>query len=398
MKIKKKKKKSITRKKYMRIVGLALGFFFLVFFVITFAVLVKVKSPCLAVPIVTKDGNKVMWNPVELANKYHIYIKNNDVEEIMTVNSTIFDLSEKLIPGETIIVSVQAVGEGIISALSDPQSFNVPIIDVPIIDVPIIELYTITLDVNGGIALDPIVQPTGTTLTLPTPTRTGFFFVGWYATASAVFWTIMPSENTTIYAKWNGFKDLSLNVEYNYGSGVVIGVYSQLDYEQSQDLFLNPHAVSTLALTNPSLYFQEVSEQMTILLDPSSTVNQKQTAVDFFGTDIIQYFYVKQANGSKTPIFLKNGVTPLVRNKMWSDYLYRHNGTTFVAVLANAGAQTYIGTTIPAGKYRTITKFSNTQDSIALLGILPGNTLCVDLIIIIDKKMYFQTVERAIAS
>ncbi len=68
--------------------------------------------------------------------------------------------------------------------------------------------YTITFDVNGGDALTPGTATTGEDgklASLPTPTRDGYTFNGWFTaatdgdevTAATVF-----STNTTIYAQW----------------------------------------------------------------------------------------------------------------------------------------------------------------------------------------------------
>ena len=68
---------------------------------------------------------------------------------------------------------------------------------------PVVE-YTITLDVNGGIALENaiITAEAGTTITLPNPTRDGYNFLGWYNGATKFEETVMPKENLTLIAKW----------------------------------------------------------------------------------------------------------------------------------------------------------------------------------------------------
>ena len=64
--------------------------------------------------------------------------------------------------------------------------------------------YTITLDVNGG---DPLVETTltgeaGSAVTLPTPTKEGYTFLGWYNGEVKFEETEMPAENITLVAKW----------------------------------------------------------------------------------------------------------------------------------------------------------------------------------------------------
>lgn len=71
-----------------------------------------------------------------------------------------------------------------------------------------IRSVTVTFDANGG-----TVTPTsrtgnsGTALTLPTPTRAGFVFDGWFTNANLsestrFVGTVFPSSNITLYAKW----------------------------------------------------------------------------------------------------------------------------------------------------------------------------------------------------
>ncbi|MCL2522494.1 MAG: InlB B-repeat-containing protein, partial [Erysipelotrichales bacterium] len=66
--------------------------------------------------------------------------------------------------------------------------------------------YTITFDVNGGNTLSPNTQAVtfGQTYSLPTPTRTGFTFAGWYNGSTNVSsngtWDI--ADNVTLRAEW----------------------------------------------------------------------------------------------------------------------------------------------------------------------------------------------------
>ena len=66
--------------------------------------------------------------------------------------------------------------------------------------------YMISFNSQGGSALSPIVGAYGSAVTLPTPTRAGYTFGGWYTTAActgaAYTATTMPATNPTLYAKW----------------------------------------------------------------------------------------------------------------------------------------------------------------------------------------------------
>lgn len=68
------------------------------------------------------------------------------------------------------------------------------------------EKYTLSFEENGGDPVDDIVRVGGSIVgTLPTPTRTGHTFDGWFADAELTVpfeIKLMPKENITAYAKW----------------------------------------------------------------------------------------------------------------------------------------------------------------------------------------------------
>ena len=71
--------------------------------------------------------------------------------------------------------------------------------------------YMISFNSQRGSALSPIVGAYGSAVTLPTPTRAGYTFGGWYTTAActgtAYTTTTMPASNLTLYAKWTASGD-----------------------------------------------------------------------------------------------------------------------------------------------------------------------------------------------
>ena len=68
--------------------------------------------------------------------------------------------------------------------------------------------YTVTYNANGGSCGTASATYQGTALTLPTPTRTGYKFQGWYTAASGgtkigdAGASYTPSANITLYAQW----------------------------------------------------------------------------------------------------------------------------------------------------------------------------------------------------
>ena len=73
--------------------------------------------------------------------------------------------------------------------------------------------YTITLDANGGTALDPvsfIIEADEALGELPVPTRTGYTFKGWFTAktgGNAVTKDTIPTADMTIYAQWEPVKN-----------------------------------------------------------------------------------------------------------------------------------------------------------------------------------------------
>jgi uncharacterized repeat protein (TIGR02543 family) len=65
--------------------------------------------------------------------------------------------------------------------------------------------YTITFVADGGVAVSSVTQPSGSVVTLPTDTRTGYTFVGWYTAATGGTPVASPytlTGNVSLYAVW----------------------------------------------------------------------------------------------------------------------------------------------------------------------------------------------------
>jgi len=83
--------------------------------------------------------------------------------------------------------------------------------------------YTITFESNGGTPVAPITGLAGSTVTRPDdPTKVGHSFNDWYADiglTTAFLFTTMPSENITVYAKWD-INSYTISFDENGGSEV----------------------------------------------------------------------------------------------------------------------------------------------------------------------------------
>lgn len=83
--------------------------------------------------------------------------------------------------------------------------------------------YTATFNGNGGSAGTSITKPYGSQLgTLPTSSRTGYTFRGWFTAASGgtqiTATTTMPASNVTYYAQWTA-NTYTINYNANGGTG-----------------------------------------------------------------------------------------------------------------------------------------------------------------------------------
>ena len=87
--------------------------------------------------------------------------------------------------------------------------------------------YTVTYNANGGSVSPASATYQGTALTLPTPTRTGYKFNGWYTAASGgtkvgdAGATYVPSANITLYAQW---EKIAYKITVSTSNATVTGV------------------------------------------------------------------------------------------------------------------------------------------------------------------------------
>ena len=93
--------------------------------------------------------------------------------------------------------------------------------------------YTLTFESNQGTVVSPIVEQSGVNIILPIPTRTDYFFTGWFIDALFTFpfqEGIMPSENMTLYAKWMNASDV-----LSFISNADANTQFSMDYERTMN-------------------------------------------------------------------------------------------------------------------------------------------------------------------
>ena len=79
--------------------------------------------------------------------------------------------------------------------------------------------YTISFNGNGGPTPDSITADYNSLITLPSPSRTGYTFGGWYIGETRFESNTMPDENLTLTAKW--IPDICLITWKNYDGTVI---------------------------------------------------------------------------------------------------------------------------------------------------------------------------------
>lgn len=132
--------------------------------------------------------------------------------------------------------------------------------------------YTLSFNSQGGNTLSPISGPYGTPLTLPTPTKAGYTFAGWYTSTgytTAFTATSMPAQSQTVYAKWNP----STNTRYTvrHYQQTLAGTYSDPPFVESftgaTGASVTPAVKIYPGFTSPS------TQTVTIAADGSTVVN-----------------------------------------------------------------------------------------------------------------------------
>ena len=86
---------------------------------------------------------------------------------------------------------------------------------------PVPSVFTVTFDADGGTSVSPIEKTDGEMINLPSTTKTGFVFLGWYDGESLASSPYVVSKNVTLKAKWNALPAVpqSCTVNFNVDGG-----------------------------------------------------------------------------------------------------------------------------------------------------------------------------------
>ena len=200
---------------------------------------------------------------------------------------------------------------------------------------------TVTYDANGGSCGTTSEKYTGEALTLPTPTRDGYWFIGWYDAAEGgnkigdADAKYNPAGETTLYAHWQ--EKVEYTVTYNANGGscsissatyqgttLTLPIPTRTGYEFSgwYDAAEGGNKIgdantSYIPSANTTLYAQWTIKSYTITVTTSNaTVKVNGTQVNNNGTVKIQFDTLvtvavtySQSNSKSTTIKGTDGVT-----------------------------------------------------------------------------------------
>lgn len=188
------------------------------------AMLSAAGVPTVTATFDTLNSISVSWAAVANAFGYKLFLYRaaDNVEQatrLVTSGTTyVFDTSTvpEIANQSQWKVSIQAIGDG--NYTSSAESAKVSVTKN--------SAYTITYDYNsatgGNTTATSQYITNGTGITLPTPTRTGYSFGGWFEaqdlSGSALSGAYSPTQSRTIYAKWIGDSNTVI-FNANDGSG-----------------------------------------------------------------------------------------------------------------------------------------------------------------------------------
>jgi uncharacterized repeat protein (TIGR02543 family) len=167
----------------------------------------------------------------------------------------------------------------------------------------LVNQYTISFVTNGGSSIQSITQDFGSTLTVPSTSKTGYTFSGWYRnnalTQSYNIPSTIPAENLTLYAKWT-VKQYTITFITNNGNSIPIQTNSfgseislpdglRMGYSfvgwYTDSALENQFTLSTMPAENITLYAKWLVNQYTLTFI-SNGGDSIQPITQDFGTSL----------------------------------------------------------------------------------------------------------------
>ena len=161
------------------------------------------------------------------------------------------------------------------------------------------DTYTVTFDANGGDAVGPLQVTYDAAYTLPTATRTGYTFAGWYdGTTQATNDTWQATDNVTLTAHWTARDDVAYTLKH-YQQNIENNDFSLFE---TQNLTGTANATVTPAAKTYAGFTSPQTETVTVSPD---------------GSTVVSYYYTRN---TYTLTFAANGGEPVEPASMHVTY------------------------------------------------------------------------------
>ena len=178
--------------------------------------------------------------------------------------------------------------------------------------------YTITFNTNGGVVLPKLTSKYGADIVLPTPSRYGYSFEGWYIDNNLISKSdilTMPVDGATLYAKWTSLGDTSRGTEYKINA---LTLRNAADYEEIKSIptsnFIAEVSVTNLSSEYTDTIIVATYDENGALID----LTYMYASIDIGETTSLGTL-IKNTNGnaSKVKVFVwptLNSLTPLAES------------------------------------------------------------------------------------
>ena len=216
-----------------------------------------------------------------------------------------------------------------------------------------VEAPVVTLNANGGSVSPTSMTYTGTALTLPTPTRSGYTFNGWWTAQTGgtqVSGAYTPTANVTLYAHWTETQvTLTITISPTNGGTVKLGTYNvdSITVAPRSTISLDGNSLTingkTLTAT-PATGKQFSKWTLSGLGDVSNgmTIGTNNLTLTAVFTDAPHYTVTLNANGgSVSPTSMTYAGTALtLPTPTWSNHAFQGWFTTKTGGTQVSGAYT----------------------------------------------------------
>ncbi|MDO4963115.1 MAG: InlB B-repeat-containing protein [bacterium] len=160
-----------------------------------------------------------------------------------------------------------------------------------------INKYKITFDSKGGNTFDTIEQNYNTEITLPTPTKEGYTFKGWYDSDEEFKSTTMPAKNLDLVAKWEA-NTYTIVFDANGGEGKMTSETRTYDEEElalPQNIFTkeNYKFVGWALTETGDVKYADKEKVNNLTTENEATVTLYAVWDEYYGITIKEYGYDK---------------------------------------------------------------------------------------------------------